>query len=202
MEVKNISLRKLFNVISVVGLILTVVLAAYGWRADIFTSANALDVFVHRAGVWGPVAFIILQIVQVVIPIIPGGVSLLAGVVIFGPLEGFLYNYIGIAIGSVIAFLLARKLGRTFLQGVSSTKLYDKYICWLDKEKRFDKLFAIAIFMPVAPDDFLCMLAGLTKMRLERFIAIILLCKPASIAAYSFGLSTLSAWLIKITTQL
>jgi len=48
----------------------------------------------------------------------------------------------------------------------------------------------LAIFFPVAPDDFLCWLAGTTKMTLGRFSAIILLGKPASIALYSLGLST------------
>lgn len=50
-------------------------------------------------------------------------------------------------------------------------------------------LFAAAIFFPVAPDDFLCYLAGTTPMRLGRFTSIILLGKPASIALYSLGLN-------------
>jgi uncharacterized membrane protein YdjX (TVP38/TMEM64 family) len=185
---KKITLKIVFNIASILGLLLIIFLAIYGWNNGFFESLESLRNFVQKAGVWGPVMFVTLQIVQVVIPIIPGGISLLAGVIIFGPVEGFVYNYIGIAVGSVIAFLLARRLGITFLQIVSPKKIYDKFIGWLDKN-RFDTYFAIAILLPVAPDDFLCMLAGLTKMKLEKFIAIILLCKPLSIAAYSFGLS-------------
>lgn len=44
--------------------------------------------------------------------------------------------------------------------------------------------------MPVAPDDFLCMLAGLTKMTYKKFITIIVLGKPASLLVYSLGLTT------------
>jgi uncharacterized membrane protein YdjX (TVP38/TMEM64 family) len=186
---KKITLKTVFNIASVLGLLLIILLAIYGWNNGFFESLESLRNFVQKAGIWGPVAFVILQIVQVVIPIIPGGISLLAGVFIFGPVEGFAYNYIGIAIGSVIAFLLARGLGITFLQSISPKKIYDKFNGWLDKKSRFDTFFAIAILLPVAPDDFLCMLAGITKMKLEKFIAIILLCKPLSIAAYSFGLS-------------
>ncbi|MDF2921623.1 MAG: associated Golgi protein-like protein [Paenibacillaceae bacterium] len=194
MTEKSITLKTVFQITSIAGLLLTVILTVYGWNAGYFTSLELLKSFVQKIGVWGPVAFVILQIVQVVIPVFPGGISLLAGVIIFGPVEGFLYNYIGIAVGSVSAFLLARRLGGAFLQGISSRKLYDKYIGWLDKRNRFESFFAIAIFLPVAPDDFLCMLAGLTKMKLQKFITIILLCKPFSIAAYSFGLSTLTIW--------
>lgn len=191
---KKITLKTVYNMTSLLGLLLIVILAISGWNNGLFTSLESLKSFVQKIGIWGPVAFVILQIIQVIIPIIPGGISLLAGVFIFGPVEGFMYNYIGIAIGSVIAFLLARSLGIIFLKSVSPQKIYDKFIGWLDKKSHFDICFAIAILLPVAPDDFLCMLAGLTKMKLEKFIAIIFLCKPLSISAYSFGLS----WILRI----
>lgn len=57
-------------------------------------------------------------------------------------------------------------------------------------EKRFDKLFALAIFLPIAPDDFLCYLAGTTAMTWKKFTAIIVLGKPFAILLYSLLLST------------
>ena len=68
---------------------------------------------------------------------------------------------------------------------------YDKYIGWLDKGSKFDLVFAIAIFLPCAPDDLLCMIAGLTKMSWKRFVTIILLGKPMALIAYSMGLTSL-----------
>lgn len=68
-------------------------------------------------------------------------------------------------------------------------KTYDKYIGWLDKGKKFDRFFAAAIFFPCAPDDILCMIAGLTSMTLKKFSMIIILGKPLALIAYSFGLS-------------
>ncbi len=69
-----------------------------------------------------------------------------------------------------------------------SEKLITKYEAWTTEQNRFTKLFAIAIFLPVAPDDFLCYLAGTTNMRAWQFVLIILLGKPFSIALYSLGL--------------
>ena len=54
--------------------------------------------------------------------------------------------------------------------------------------KRFERLFALAIFFPIAPDDALCLMAGLTKMSVKKFTLIILLAKPASIYLYSLAL--------------
>lgn len=158
---------------------------------NIFASPEALQQYLLQFGMSAPIIFMLIQISQVVFPIIPGGLTCVAGVVCFGPVWGFVYNYISIGIGSCINFLLIRKFGKPLLIRLSSPKLYDKYIGWLDTGELFDKFFAIAIFMPVAPDDFLCMLAGLTKMTFRKFVLIIALCKPCSILLYSLGLTAI-----------
>ena len=188
---KKISSKKILRLISVLGIILTVIAVIYGYQKGIFTSADKLQALVKEAGIWGPLLFIGIQLIQVVVPIIPGGITCVAGIVIFGPVAGFLYNYIGIVVGSIINFALARSYGQTFIRSMVSEKLYEKYVGWLNKGERFDKLFALAIFFPVAPDDFLCMLAGLTKMTYKKFTAIILLGKPAALLAYSFSLTAI-----------
>ena len=71
-------------------------------------------------------------------------------------------------------------------------ELIDKYIGWLNKGKKFEKLFAAAIFLPVAPDDFLCYLAGVTDISTKKYIAIIVLLKPFTIALYSLFLVEIS----------
>ena len=160
----------------------------YGWRSGIFSSREAMEAFLEPFGPGAPVMFILIQIIQVVIPILPGGISCLGGVVLFGPVWGFIYNYAGICVGSLLAFLLARQYGRPLVESMVSRSACEKYGRWLDNGKKFDRFFAAAIFFPVAPDDLLCYLAGLTKMSVKKFTAIIVLGKPASIALYSMGL--------------
>ena len=138
----------------------------------------------------GMLVFILIQVVQVIIPILPGGVSCLGGVIFFGPWLGFLYNYIGICIGSIAVFGISKTIGRPVLYKMFSEKMIEKYDGWTQKDGKFLKLFALAIFFPVAPDDFLCYLAGTTKMTWKQFTAVIVLGKPFSIALYSLGLTT------------
>ncbi|MFV0559481.1 MAG: TVP38/TMEM64 family protein [Enterococcus sp.] len=180
--------RKLINLISIAGLGVSIALTIYFFNLGVFKDATALRQLVGNSVIMGPLVFILIQIIQVVIPIIPGGVSTAAGVLIFGPYLGFAYNYIGICIGSIIVFLLSRHYGQPFIQTMISEKTYNKYIGWLDNQHRFEKLFALAIFLPVAPDDALCLMAGLTKTTLKKFTLIILLAKPLSIFAYSMAL--------------
>ncbi|MFR2838507.1 MAG: TVP38/TMEM64 family protein [Zhenhengia sp.] len=190
MGINQTFIKKLINLSSIIGILATITLLIYGYQAGIFSSAEQLSYMISQAGIWGPLIFIFIQIIQCVIPIIPGGLSCVAGIILFGPFYGFIYNYIGILLGSLINFILARHYGKPLIETIVSKKTYNKYISWLDRGKHFDKLFALAIFMPVAPDDFLCMLAGLTKMTYKKFITIIVLGKPASLLVYSLGLTT------------
>ncbi|PQE61380.1 TVP38/TMEM64 family protein [Enterococcus faecium] len=180
--------RKLINFISIIGLGLSIALTIYFINLGVFKDLNALRGLVGDSIILGPIIFVFIQILQVVIPIIPGGISTAAGVLIFGPYAGFIYNYIGICIGSVIIFLLGRRYGKPFILSMISDKTYNKYIGWLDNQNRFEKLFALAIFLPVAPDDALCLMAGLTNMSVKRYTLIILIAKPLSIFLYSMAL--------------
>lgn len=190
MGINQTFIKKLINLSSIIGILATIALLIYGYQAGIFSSAEQLSYMISQAGICGPLIFIFIQIVQCVIPIIPGGLSCVAGIILFGPFYGFIYNYIGILLGSLINFILARHYGKPLIETIVSKKTYNKYISWLDRGKHFDKLFALAIFMPIAPDDFLCMLAGLTKITYKKFITIIVLGKPASLLVYSLGLTT------------
>ncbi|HAQ7484946.1 TPA: TVP38/TMEM64 family protein [Enterococcus faecium] len=180
--------RKLIDFISIIGLGLSIALTIYFINLGVFKDLNALRGLVGDSIILGPIIFVFIQILQVVIPIIPGGISTAAGVLIFGPYAGFIYNYIGICIGSIIIFLLGRRYGKPFILSMISDKTYNKYIGWLDNQNRFEKLFALAIFLPVAPDDALCLMAGLTNMSVKRYTLIILIAKPLSIFLYSMAL--------------
>ena len=182
------SKERMFKIISAILFILSAALFVFIWKAGVFSSQTELQNFIAGFGFAGIFIFILIQAVQVVIPIIPGGVSCLAEVLMYGGWNGFFYNYIGICMGSVIAFLVAKYFGKPILTYFFSQKLIDKYEKWTSEKGRFSKLFTIAIFLPVAPDDFLCYLAGTTDMTLARFITIILLGKPFAIALYSMGL--------------
>lgn len=189
---KRISLQTGLRIVSMAGLILCAALAIWGVQSGIFSSQQKLEQLVAGFGILGPLLFILVQAVQVVIPIVPGGISCLAGVILFGALNGFVYNYVGICIGSVLAFGIAKSYGRPLLPKLFGQQLLDKYDGWTRQGNRFERLFALAIFLPIAPDDFLCYLAGTTSMTWKKFVLIILSGKPFAILMYSLFLNV--AW--------
>ena len=198
MENKDRNFKRVINIISIVGTILMCIFFYFALKEQIFTSEEKMKLFLEKSGYFAPILFVIIQIVQVVIPIIPGGISQGVGVLIFGPLWGFIYNYVGIVLGSIIVFFISRKYGMPLIKKMFRKELIDKYIGWINNGKKFEIFFAIAIFLPVAPDDFLCYLAGVTDISIKKYISIILLLKPYTISAYSFILVFVSNLLFKI----
>ena len=180
-------LKKLMNAASMALFVLCVALGIWLWRKGVFQSKEALQDFLTNYGGSATTLFLVLQAVQVVIPILPGGVSCLAGVLVFGPWLGFVLNYVGISLGSFVAFAMARNWGKPLLNKLFSKKLHEKYERWTHESRRFDRLFALAIFLPGLPDDFLCFLAGTTGMSWKKFALITVTCRPLMIFAYSLG---------------
>lgn len=154
-----------------------------------FDSVDSLQEYIARFGSFGPVALVVFQIFQVIIPVLPGILGCAAGAVLFGPIAGFWYNYIGISAGSIIAFFLARRFGKPLLDDLFPSGRYDKWSSWASRSKSYTAFLFAAMVLPLFPDDYFCYLTGLTKMTARRFTWIILLGKPWCILAYSFGFS-------------
>lgn len=161
--------RRLITIVSRLVLLLIGVGIAYLAYSGYLTDLTKLQSLIKQAGVFGIVVFILLQIIQVAIPIFPGGISTVASVALFGPIPSFFLNYIGICIGSLLRFHLSKRYGKSGLQLFFSDKTLKKYDKWTAPGSSFTKLFAIGIFLPLAPEDFLCYLAGTTKMSYKTF---------------------------------
>lgn len=186
------------NLLNVLGILLTVWAFYWGFQSQIFTSETALRNFLGGLGAAAPVGFILIQIVQTVIPIIPGALTVPMGTMVFGMSYGFILNYTGIIIGSIINFLLARKFGRSFVELIIGEKQYDRYSNWLEENKRFEKIFTLAMFFPFSPDDIICYIAGLSKMTFKKYTTILVLGKPLSIFVYSYGVAKLLEFFFQI----
>lgn len=180
-RIKNVSVIIMFIIVA---LIIRTVLTK-----DI-TSIDDFQSLVNSYGIAGPVFLTLFQAFQVVIPILPGYIGCAAGAISYGAFVGFLCNYIGITMGSIIAFFLAERYGVTLVKDLFSTKYYEKWKARIEKRKFYDAFLFVATLLPMFPDDFLCYFSGLIKMDRKKFIKIIILGKPWCIMAYSiiFGL--------------
>ena len=156
-----------------------------GWLGGHFNSAETLKSYVASFGIWAPVILALIQMLQVVLPVLPGFTGCIVGAALFGSAGGFLINYIGISAGSIAAYWLARRFGSPLVNKMISLRKYDSYITRLNQSKSYTVVLFLAILLPLAPDDFLCYFSGLIDMSARKFIAIIILAKPWCILLYS-----------------
>lgn len=185
-KTRTLTHKQTIQILTAFGIALSLLFLAYFQQhPNFFAVGGTFQAYLVKLGILAPCLFILIQIVQVVYPVIPGGLTCVLGHVVFGAFLGFIYNTVGIFIGSLISFMLARKYGAQFAKIFVSDDTYNKYIPCLDKGKYFERFLAAAFILPGFPDDFLCMVAGLGKMSLRKFTAIFLLAKPVTLYIYT-----------------
>ncbi|MFC3929050.1 TVP38/TMEM64 family protein [Streptococcus caprae] len=178
--------QKIIHFLGFVSILFTIILIAYLLKGlDIMNKPDALAELIRGHYFLGTIIFFLIQIIQVVIPIIPGGVTTVVGFLAFGPVMGFLLNYIGILIGSILLFWLVRRFGRPFILLFIDEKRLEKFEHKLSNPT-YDTFFALSMLSPVSPADIIVMVTGLTKMSYRKFLLIIILCKPLSIFCYGY----------------
>ncbi|MGT2932785.1 TVP38/TMEM64 family protein [Streptococcus catagoni] len=189
MKMKNnkayLFFQRLFKVLGILALVGSFFLAIWLYKLGILNDSNVLKDVVHHYKFWGPFIFIMVQIFQIVFPVIPGGLTTVAGFLIFGPWQGFIYNYVGILIGSYLLFILVRIYGKRFILLFLDEKTFMKYEKKLETPG-YEKLFIFCMASPVSPADIMVMITGLTNMTVRRFMTIIFITKPISIIGYSY----------------
>lgn len=170
------------------GLAVSVGLVWWGLQSGVLRSLGNLQIYIESLGAWGPTVFLIASTAAVVFPVVPGGLLVVAGPVLFGAVEGTIYNYLAVCAGSLLNFAIARHVGLDLIERIFAPRTVEKFLGWT-RGPHFTRAFATAIVLPVAPDDLLCYLAGTTKMRWRTYAAIIALCKPWALIAYGLGVS-------------
>lgn len=180
------TLKKLVKFLGIFSITLTVLFLVYLFKnMDILNNPDALTRALKGHLILGSIGFLLLQIIQVVIPIIPGGVTTVVGFMAFGPILGFILNYVGIVIGSIILFLLTKRYGKPFILLFVDEKSFKHYEQKL-ASSTYETVFALNMASPISPADILVMVTGLSRMSFKRFLYIILICKPISIVAFSY----------------
>ncbi|WP_025730467.1 TVP38/TMEM64 family protein [Atopobacter phocae] len=187
---------RLFNILNIIGTMGLILFILYLFKQGVLTDEARLIQFMKEFGRGAPVVFMLIQLIQTVIPIIPGGLTIPLGTMLFGNYVGYLLNLVPILIGSYINFYLARRYGRPFVYTLLGFKQYKRAIRWLNKGEYFKRFFTIAMFFPLSPDDVLCYVAGLSDLNRKQFSTILLLSKPFNLFLYAYGTETILKWLI------
>ena len=150
---------------------------------------QAPDLFrswVDDHGIWGNLTFLGMMFLQVVIAIIPGEPLEIGAGYAFGFWEGTALCLLGIFLGSAVVFLLVRRFG-THLVEVFFDKEKIHSLKFLQESRKRDLLIFLVMFIPGTPKDLLSYFAGLTDIKMGRWLLITTVARIPSVITSTVG---------------
>ncbi len=137
---------------------------------EFYANDKAIAQYVKDSGPYGPIVFIVLQALQVVLAPIPGEATGILGGYLFGTLRGLIYSPIGLTIGSSLGFGLGRWLGLPFVRRFVKQETYHKFD-FLTQAK--GELIVFLFFLiPGFPKDTLCYILGVSPLPFGTFLLV------------------------------
>lgn len=186
---RHLSKNNIFKIVLLILTAVSIVIFIY-YSPEILKILSSMDNFreyIRSTGSWGPIMFILFQVLQIVIAPIPGEVVQIAGGYIYGIGLGTLYNTIGMVLGSAMAFYFTRFIGRSYIEKLLQKKDY-KWMALINDEKKFSVFLFIFFVIPGLPKDFLVYVAALTSIGSLRFFIILLVARlPWIIGSVAVG---------------
>ncbi len=144
-----------------------------------------LDRLVADAGAFGPVVIVGLMMVAVVASPIPSGPIAMASGAAYGDLWGTLWVILGAEMGALIAFCLARRLGRDVMRQWFGDRIEQGL---LGSQNALTLAVFASRLMPFVSFDLISYAAGLSILHLWRFaLATLAGIVPASFLFAHFG---------------
>ena len=188
-EKKELSLKaKILRTILVCVVIAGIVVLGYyilNWTGvwEQINSVEKLQNVILSWGFWGRFGFVLLQLLQVTFIPLPSTVTIIAGTLVYGPLQASLLSLAGILLGSMLAFLLGKVFGKKLVVFMVGEKTCKKWADFLSNAKYS---FFIMMLLPIFPDDVLCLVAGLTNMSWTFFTVTNLIARPIGVFTVSY----------------
>jgi len=183
------SRKDMINTIVIIAIIVLVFgISLYFIRPilHLFTQTESAKRFILSYGIYGPIILQGLFLFQTIYAVIPSTPLVIISGYIYGPALGLLYSIIGTILGALLAFGLARIIGRAFVEKVVDKRIMEKFD-YLNDEDITIPLFVLML-IPNLPHDFFCYMAGLTKIKLRTYLFIVAVGRlPATLITVLFG---------------
>ncbi len=166
------------------------ILKAFG-IANISTIRNLIS----KSGNWGIAVYtIILSTVLIIfcfVPLLNTALAIL-GIALFGSIPAFIANLIAVFVSNSILFLIGDKLGERFVVKLIGKEALENTQNKIDHKSKF--WLPILFVTPGIPDEAICLVAGMTKMKYLHLILVSLIYHAVEIGLFCFVGSNIINW--------
>ena len=136
------------------------------WDIESYFNTQLLKEWLAAKGAFAPFVYMITMALAVIISPIPSLPLDIAAGAFFGPFLGTVYSVTGALGGAVVSFLLARYLGREFIERFLSGHIN---FCTECSDRFLTKVVFLSRLLPIVSFDVVSYGAGFTKMSLKNF---------------------------------
>ena len=130
-------------------------------------SVDGMAQFIRDAGPWGVVGSMGLMILHSFVPF-PAEFIAFANGIVYGVFWGTVITWTGAMAGAVLAFGLARWLGRPFVRSVMSERRWRQIDHWTERQGW--RAVFVSRFFPIISFNLVNYAAGLTSIRWRTFV--------------------------------
>ncbi|WP_124098110.1 VTT domain-containing protein [Ruminococcus sp. Marseille-P6503] len=133
----------------------------------------------------GVLIFTAIQAVQVIIAIVPP-IQIVGGL-LFGWFFGAVLSFVGVVLGSLVIFLLVKKIGTPVVEAFVDEKQIKKFK-FLQDERKLTGILIVLYLIPGIPKDVLTYIVPLTKISTKDFFMYVMPCRlPAIVMSTVLG---------------
>ncbi len=161
-------------------LVVSAVVAYLNLRGGVSLTPDGLRASVLGWGAWAPIAYITIVALRPFI-FFPSTVLFIVAGLAFGPVMGTVYAVIGGVIAAIVSFLLARSLGRDFVQARLPPRMQE-----LQETEWGAGLIFLLLLVPIVPMTAVNYGAGLSRVSLGHYVLAVLGALTPRAFAYSY----------------
>lgn len=170
--------QKIVRIVVIIAIVIGLI-----WFSQSYLNISPTEIkeWILSFGMWAPILYIILYTVRPLI-FFPASVLSITGGLAFGALMGTVYTVIGATLGAVVAFLVAKKLGKGFIKNGAGK------VDQIQQQLEKNGFIYVLIFrlLPIFNFDLISYAAGLSKVRLLPFFLATLIGIIPGTFAYNF----------------
>lgn len=189
-------MKKWIKILSVIlTFALTSIIIFFTLKAFDLTDLNKIKSLILKSGNWGIIIYIIIQTLLLTllcfVPLLNTSLTIL-GIVIFGSKITFITTIIAVFISNSILFIIGDKLGEKFASKLIGKKDLEYTQNLVDHKSKF--WLPVFFVIPGIPDEALCLIAGMTKMKYWYLILVSTIYHILEIGLFCFVGSGIINW--------
>lgn len=159
------------------------------------TNINSLKQIILDCKPYSVLVYLLISVFVLVglcfVPLLNTSLILL-GIILFGSKTTFFVSLLSVFLSSTILFFIGDKFGESFAKKLVGEKDLEKAQNLVDYKSKF--LLPIFFIFPAVPDEALCLVAGMTKMKYWYLILVSMLYHAIEFGIFCFAGSGIINW--------